>query len=181
MTRLLEDMLELKKKSTEVHLAAGIRSPTEELRRDFLDLARTDKEHADILRDLLGIRLPKGEIPHLDEPETVKQRRPQAGPFPPGTLSGKVQEAVEDSRSQGHEPARIILSSVAFRHLRDEGAVEPRQGNVFGLPTDVDFSWQGEAFAVTSRDQISLSEIVTEMTGTEPPVEKRQSKHHPPA
>lgn len=55
------------------------------------------------------------------------------------------------------------MSSMALRHLRDEGSVAPRQGDVFGLPVDIDFSWEDEAFAISSRGRISLAEIVTEM------------------
>lgn len=32
-----------------------------------------------------------------------------------------------------------------------------------GLPVDIDFSWEKEGFAITSRARVSLAEIVTEM------------------
>lgn len=161
LTWLLQDMLELKKSSTEVFLAAGIRSPTEQLRREFLQLARTDRRHADELRELLGIRIPtEGK-----ETETGTSLGPRIGPFPPGTLSGTIRKALDESKAQGYEASRIVISSIGLRHLRDEGAVESRQGNVFGVPVDVDFSWAGEAFAITSKSRLSLAEIVTEVHG----------------
>lgn len=169
LTRLLQDMLELKKNSTEVFLAAGIRSPTEELRRQFLDLARMDREHADTLRELLGIRIPeKDRRAHADPPAIG----PQVGPFEAGTLSGRLQKALEDAREHGHDPSRLILSSECLRHLRDEGVVMPHRGEIFGVPVDIDFSWTGEAFAVTSKERLSLAEIVTEANPGEPERER---------
>ncbi|MFA5862010.1 MAG: hypothetical protein WDA16_09990, partial [Candidatus Thermoplasmatota archaeon] len=53
LKRLLEDMLSLKKSSTEVFLGAGIGSPTDELRREFLNLADIDRRHAEALRAAL--------------------------------------------------------------------------------------------------------------------------------
>lgn len=158
LTRLLEDMLELKKNSTEVFLAAGIRSPTEELRRQFLDLARMDRQHADILRELLGIRIPKGGKRARDKPSDIG---PQVGPFAAGTLSGRLHKAFEDVREHGHDPSRLVVSSECLRHLRDEGVVKPHQGDIFGVPVDIDFSWEGDAFAITSKERLSLAEIVT--------------------
>ena len=159
LTRLLEDMLELKKNSTEVFLAAGIRSPTEELRRRFLDLARMDREHADILRELLGIRIPKGDARAHGGPPVIG---PQVGPFAAGTLSGRLHKAFEGLREHGHDPSRLVVSSECLRHLRDEGVVKPHQGDIFGVPVDIDFSWEGDAFAITSKERLSLAEIVTE-------------------
>lgn len=158
LKRLLDDMLSLKKSSTEVFLSAGIDSPTEEMRREFLDLADIDRRHAESLRTALGVSIP-------DDPATPTQgfAGVQSGPFPAGTLSRTIKGALEQARDAGHEPIRIILSSTALRHLRDEGSVVPRQGNIFGLPADVDFSWESEAFSIASRARVSLSEIVTEM------------------
>ncbi|MEA3202319.1 MAG: hypothetical protein QOE90_3747 [Thermoplasmata archaeon] len=162
LRRLLEDLLELKKSSTEVFLAAGIRSPNEELRRAFLQLASIDQRHANELRAALGVKRPED---HLPESHAAGHSATGAhvGPFKPGTLSGAIRRSVEESQAAGHEPSRIVASALALRHLRDEGSVEPAQGTAFGLPVDVDFSWGGECFAVTSRSRLSLAEIAIQM------------------
>lgn len=166
LKRLLADMLELKKSSTEVFLGAGIGSPTDQLRREFLELADIDRRHAETLRAALGSHLPQ-------EPTKVVPAGSRGfkgirqGPFPSGTLSETIRASLDQARGEGHEPSRIVLSNMCLRHLRDEGSVEPRQGNVFGVPVDVDFSWADEAFAITSRDRLSLAEIVTEMAVNE--------------
>jgi hypothetical protein len=161
LKRLLDDMLSLKKSSTEVFLGAGIGAPTEELRREFLDLADIDRRHAESLRAALGVHLPND----LSAGSTPRKGYAgvRAGPFPPGTLSGTLRSTLEEARVSGHEPTRIVLSSMALRHLRDEGSVAPHQGDVFGLPADIDFSWEDEAFTIISRGRVSLAEIVTEM------------------
>jgi hypothetical protein len=162
LKRLLEDMLALKKSSTEVFLGAGLSAPTEEMRREFLDLADMDRRHADLLRRMLHVHPPHET--DLDAPWAAPVfDGVQTGPFGPGRLSGKLWDTLEAARGQGHEPSRIVLSGMALRHLRDEGTVAPRQGEIFGLPVDIDFSWRGECFAVTSRERLSLAEIVTEM------------------
>lgn len=165
LERLLDDMLSLKKSSTEVFLSAGIDSPTEEMRREFLELADIDRKHAEALRAALGIRLP-------NDPSSATHgfAGVHSGPFPPGTITRTIKGALEQARTAGHEPIRIILSSMALRHLRDEGSVLPRQGNIFGLPADIDFSWEREAFSIVSRARVSLSEIVTEMEAGERPI-----------
>lgn len=162
LERLLDDMLNLKKSSTEVFLGAGVDSPTEEMRREFLELADIDRKHAEALRAALGIRLP-------GDPSSATHgfADVHTGPFPPGTITRTIKGALEQARTAGHEPIRIVLSSMALRHLRDEGSVLPRQGNIFGLPADIDFSWESEAFSITSRARASLSEIVTEMEAGE--------------
>lgn len=176
LKRLLDDMLNLKKSSTEVFLSAGIDSPTEEMRREFLDLADIDRRHAEALRAALGVRLP-------DDPSSPTQGYAgvHSGPFPAGTLSRTLKGALEQARDAGHEPIRIVLSSMALRHLRDEGSVVPRQGNVFGLPADVDFSWESEAFSITSRANVSLAEIVTEMEAEagDSPIEGKSGGEEP--
>jgi hypothetical protein len=161
LKRLLDDMLTLKKSSTEVFLRAGLSSPSDEMRREFLDLADIDRRHADALRGALGVHLPtdRSSLP----PPRSGYSGVHAGPFPAGTLSDALRAALEEARTSGHEPVRIVLSSMALRHLRDEGSVAPRQGDVFGLPVDIDFSWEQEAFSIASRARVSLAEIVTEM------------------
>lgn len=161
LKRLLDDMLNLKKSSTEVFLGAGLGSPTEQMRREFLDLADIDRKHADALRAALGVHLP--EDPSSSPPITSGYAGVHAGPFKPGTISETIRAAIEEARAAGHEPIRIVLSSMALRHLRDEGSVAPRQGDIFGLPADIDFSWEMEAFSIESRARMSLAEIVTEM------------------
>lgn len=161
LKRLLEDMLTLKKSSTEVFLSAGLSSPTEELRREFLNLADTDRQHAEALRQMLSIHPPGKASP--DAGTVPLFEGVQVGPFPPGQLAGKLWSALEDARTEGHDPSRIVLSGMALRHLRDEGVVAPRQGEIFGLPVDIDFSWRGECFAITSRARLSLAEVVTDM------------------
>lgn len=163
LRRLLEDLLELKKSSTEVFLAAGIRSPNEELRRAFLRLAAVDQGHANELRAALGVKRPEE---HLPESRGASRTATGAheGPFSPGTLSGIVRRTVDESEASGHEPSRIVASPLALRHLRDEGSVERDAGTAFGLPVDVDFSWEGECFAVISRSRLSLAEIAIQMS-----------------
>lgn len=161
LKRLLEDMLSLKTSSTEVFLGVGIASPTEEMRREFLELADIDRQHAEALRKALGARLPEDRSAST---ASIKgYAGVHAGPFAPGTLSATLRNALEEARAARHEPTRIVISSMALRHLRDEGSVAPRQGDVFGVPVDVDFSWEKESFSITSRARISLAEIVTEM------------------
>lgn len=159
LTRLLEDMLTLKKSSTEVFLSAGIGAPSEEMRREFLRLADMDRRHAEALRQALGVRLPKD----TPEPETRRFAGVHTGPFAAGTLSDTVQRSLDQARAAGQEPRRLVMSDTVLRHLRDEGSVPPGQGDVFGLPVDIDLGWQQEAFAIISRSRISLAEIVTEM------------------
>jgi len=159
LARLLRDMLEIKKSSTEVFLAAGIRSPTEEIRREFLELANVDQRHANMLRTILGVKVFLNDIPAATRAANVKG--PHIGPFAPGALSGIVREAIEDSHAAGHEPARLVVSGIVLRHLRDEGAVRPGDGTAFGLPVDIDFSWGGECFAITSLARVSLAEIAS--------------------
>jgi hypothetical protein len=169
LKRLLEDMLALKKSSTEVFLGAGLSAPTEEMRREFLNLADVDRRHAGDLRQMLDIHLPKDPSRGSSE-DAPAFEGVQTGPFPPGQLSGTLWDTLEEARREGHEPSRIVLSGMALRHLRDEGAVAPNQGDIFGLPADIDFSWRGECFAVTSRGRLSLAEVVTEMvTGKDAP------------
>lgn len=165
LKRLLEDMLGLKKSSTEVFLSAGLSAPNEAMRRAFLDLADVDRKHAEALREALGIRMPKDTARLPAPPRGYAGVHP--GPFRPGGLSDAIRSALDAARNAGHEPTRIIMSSMALRHLRDEGSVAPRQGDVFGLPVDVDFSWEHEAFSIASRSRVSLAEIVTEMEASE--------------
>jgi hypothetical protein len=161
LKRLLEDMLSLKRSSTEVFLGAGIGSPTEEMRREFLDLADIDRKHAEVLRVALGARLPK-DASSLAAP--IKgYAGVHAGPFAHGTLSETLRSTLDEARAAGHEPTRIVISSMALRHLRDEGSVVARQGDVFGLPVDVELSWEKDSFSITSRARVSLAEIVTQM------------------
>lgn len=161
LKRLLDDMLTLKKSSTEVFLGAGLGAPTEEMRRAFLELADIDRRHAEDLRGALGVHLPT--VPAEQRHQTTGYVGVQAGPFPPGTISDTIRSALDAARESGHEPARLVLSSMTLRHLRDEGSVAPSQGDVFGVPVDIDFSWDDEAFTIASRSRVSLAEIVTEM------------------
>ncbi|HET6403565.1 MAG TPA: hypothetical protein VFH78_02865 [Candidatus Thermoplasmatota archaeon] len=159
LDRLLRDMLEMKKSSTEVFLAAGIRSPTEAIRREFLELANIDQRHANLLRAILGVNVSFHDV--ADPARALKVKGPHIGPFAPGTLSGLVRRAIDDARAAGHEPARLVVSGIVLRHLRDEGAVKPGEGTAFHLPVDIDFSWDGECFAITSLERVSLAEIAS--------------------
>lgn len=164
LKRLLADMLELKQSSTEVFLGAGLSSPTDEMRREFLELADVDRRHAEVLRKALGGHSP---LSPTDEPhapvERTRARGVFQGPFARGTISREIRAALDEARAEGHEPSRLVLSQACLRHLRDEGSVAPKQGDIFGIPADIDFSWGDEAFAITSRERLSLAEIVTEM------------------
>lgn len=163
LTRVLEDMLTLKKSSTEVFLAAGLAAPTDEIRRRFLQLADIDRGHASALRSALGVRQPGRSEPR----RAGGGAGVEVGPFPGGTLPESLKTAVDRAREHGDEPERILLSSLALRHLRDAGVVEPGRGEIFEIPVDVEFSWSEECFAVMTRNRLSLAEIVSDVRNGE--------------
>lgn len=166
MIKLLDDMLQLKRSSTEVFLGAGLTSPTDEMRKAFLDLADVDRRHAEVLRKLLGGPASPRQMASDPPRPTGSSDAIHTGPFSPGGTAGTIQRALDRLRADGHEPVRLVLSNIALRHLRDEGGIKPNQGEAFGVPVDIDAAWDGEAFAITSRSRVSLAELATEMAAS---------------
>lgn len=158
--RTIQDLLTLKENTTEAFLLVGMRAPTDELRRAFVHLADLDRAHADTLRALLGThrvhhRLVEDAPPRPGVALGAHDRR-----MPDASLARSLEQVLAELRRDGQMPVRIVLSPVALRHARDEGIIGPQDGTLFELPVDVDFGWRGECFAVRTRDQASLAEII---------------------
>lgn len=159
--RLLVDILHIKESTTEAFLLAGMRAPTNELRRVFVALAETDRKHAEALRALLGtyaveaVDLRAGK--YLGDGTATGAFQGRAGE---ASFSRRIHRALEDMRADGQEPTALIMSPVALRHARDEGLLGPNDGTAFGVPVDVDMGWRGECFAIATRERVTLAELI---------------------
>lgn len=160
--RMLADLLHLKESTTEAFLLAGMRAPTDTLRRAFVELADVDRRHADALRGLLGARrIPTHELQDAASRRQGASAGAYAGREGEPTFSRRLARAVEELRADGQEPAGLVLSAVALRHARDEGLLGPDDGTALGLPVEVDFGWCGECFAVETRERVTLAELIS--------------------
>ena len=175
--RLLHDLMSVKEGNNEVLVMAAMRAPTQALRARLLELAERDREHADELRVLLGVDALTTSLRGVnasaggihgargddDDDDTIAGRASvgaAAGRAEGETLGATIAATIDELRDAGEAPARILLSHVALRHLRDEGAISP-DGTAFELPVDVDLGWRGECFAVVTEDRARLSEILS--------------------
>lgn len=169
--RLLQDLMSVKEGNNEVLVMTAMRAPTQALRARLLDLAERDREHADELRVLLGVDALTTSLSGVDgragggrDGGRDDAQRPSlgaaAGRAEGETLGTSIAATVHRLRDAGETPSRLLLSHVALRHLRDEGAISA-EGTAFGLPVDVDLGWRGECFAVLTDDRTRLSEILS--------------------
>jgi len=155
--RAIHDLLRLKEGSSEVVLLTGMQAPTQELRARLVALADRDREHADLLRRLLG----SGALASLRaRPQGDGQLGAHEGRTHGSTLAASVRARVREMEESGVRVDRLVLSAVSLRHLRDEGEVKP-DGTALGLPVDVDFGWRGEGFALVTDARASLAEVVS--------------------
>lgn len=166
--RVLHDLMKVKEGSTEVVVLAAMRAPTESVRERLLALADLDRVHADALRVLLGAREVRESLqaPEKAEPPALPLGVYAAGARS-GTLTDRLRVHIDAMARREDTPRRLILSPAAYRHLRDEGAVQD-DATALGLPVHVDFGWEGEAFTIESGSRVSLSEILTAMRVPDP-------------
>lgn len=169
--QLLHDLLALKEGSNEVIVQLAMVAPTQELRGELLHLADLDRKHADALRVLLGAvasdELVSRRALGPDTPpqgQGVREDRPRER-----TLSATLKGDLRALQERGVLPARLILSPIALRHLRDEGVVG-EDGTVLNLPADVDFGWSGECYAVVTDERVRLAELLSMTEAPEPAV-----------
>lgn len=161
--RLFQDLIVLKEGSNQVVLAAAMRAPTEELRRRLVDLADIDREHADRLRRLLGLRAVPERLPLLDRGSQGPAVGAHGARIPDASLVRTIEVALQELEGRGVTASRLVLSATGLRHLRDEGGLDTEGGTAFGLAVDVDLGWEGECFAFVTRDRVSLAEFITTM------------------
>lgn len=154
--RVLYDLLQLKEGNNEAMLYAAMHAPTDELRRKLVRLADRDREHANVIRALLGAHVP-AEAPRDEGAAALGAREARSAK---GTLARSVKEDLARLKSSGATVVRLVLSPTALRHLRDEGSVAP-DGTVLGLPVDVDFGWSGECHAFATDERVRLSELMS--------------------
>lgn len=155
---VFEDLLVIKESTVEAFLRVGMRAPTESLRREFLRLADMDRRHAEELRAALGTR--QAADARSDARRDGNGVGAHAGRDGDGTLSRSIRRVLDEMRLDGQDASSVVLSAVALRHLRDEGTIGPDETTLFGLDVEIDFGWQGECFAVRSRDHAALAELV---------------------
>lgn len=157
--RLIQNLVTVKEGSTEVFLAAAMRAPTESLRSALVHLADLDRAHADRLRGLLGTEPSRREVPPLEG----RSVGAAGGRREPANLRTNIEEDMEQLQTLGIHPQRLVLSAAALRHLRDEDGVNMEAGTALGLPTEVEFGWAGECYAILTGERVSLAEIVTKL------------------
>lgn len=161
---LLDALIVLKELSTEAFLSAAMAAPSAALRTEIIRLADIDRAHADDLRAIVGASRVIEKLPALESPEAWTSYGAHAGRHAEGTLGRSIRETLDALAGAQVKPARLVLSSVALRHLRDEGHL--RENLAFGLPVDVDLGWGGETYAITTRERVSLAEILTAQAAT---------------
>lgn len=156
-TRAIEEMVLMKELTAESVLLAAMQAPTPALREKLRALADLDREHADVLRALVG----------ADTVAQAESRRAPEGPLgahagrlPGRTLGSSLAAAIARVAQQGVAVRRVVVSPTALRHLRDEGEVAP-DGTIQGFPAEVDFAWGDECFALMTTERVSLASILT--------------------
>lgn len=167
--RLFQDLLALKEGNNDVVLSAAMAAPTEELRQALIALADKDREHADILRRLLGVRGLKERMGKHAAASTSEALGAHDSRYAEGPLRRTVEATLHRLNEHGHTPTRLVVSANALRALRDEGVVDSDAGKAFGLSVDVDLGWEGECFSVITNERVSLSAIITEARTTGAP------------
>lgn len=157
----LGELVELKQASTEALVLAAMHAPTAELRARLMRLADLDRQHAGIVRALMGVpEFPVQEHARDDESPLGVQR----GRDPKATIARSVERAVQELRARGSTPTRLVVSGATLRHLRDEGVVLG-DGTVHGLPVEVDFGWRGDVFAIETDERVRLAELLSRKAG----------------
>lgn len=156
---LLDALIVLKELSTEAFLTVAMSAPTRELRDAIVRLADVDRQHADDLRAIVGRATVRQKLRAQEARDGGDAYGAHAGRSGDGTLGRSVQATLQKLAASRVEPARLVLSPTALRHLRDEGRVHDNVA--FDLPIDVDLGWGGEAFAIVTRERVSLAEILT--------------------
>ena len=163
---LLDALIVLKELSTEAFLTSAMAAPTKDLRDRILRLADIDRQHADDLRAIVGASTVSQKLRAQEARHESDAYGAHAGRSTDGTLGRSIQRTLQRLAAARVKPARLMLSSTSLRHLRDEGHVHDNVA--FDLPIDVDLGWGGEAFAIVTRERVSLAEILTsQATATE--------------
>lgn len=157
--RAIEDLMVLKEGSAEAVILMAMSAPTAELRDRLHALADIDRKHTERLRALLGGK----SLPQRLAAAERKEGRPPLGAHVgrrgSATLAMSIQTSLAAFQERGIEVARVVVSSEAHRHLRDERVLEP-SGRVFGLGLDVDFGWEGECYALITRERMRLAAVI---------------------
>ena len=158
---LLESFLSMTESQLRL-IAYMVRSaPTQEVRKDFDEMAQIHREIAHTLRETLSqlverstSRRPAGRGSRGVQEEDAS-----------GDLRGQIEEAIRDATQAGHAVRLVMLSPTGLRHLRDQGCFKDGQATLGGAPVTVDLSWTTPAFALLSFDAIPLEEIFDEAAG----------------
>lgn len=158
--RLVEDLLTIKEGATECIVAAAMHAPTERMRTELLVLADVDRQHADALRRHIGATSAEDAVRRKTRVHRATTFGAHDGRTSGATLSDSVRDCIASLAHGGHQPSRIYVSSVALRHLRDEGSIPEGEFRAFGLPVHLDLGWHGECWSVATQDRVSLAEIL---------------------
>lgn len=156
---LLDALIVLKELSTEAFLAAAMAAPTRALREDIVRLADIDRQHADDLRAIVGTSTVSEKLRAEEARDEGDSYGAHAGRYTEGTLGRSIEKTLQKLAVANVRPVRLVISSTGLRHLRDEGLVH--DNHAFGIAIDVELGWGGEAFAVMTRERVSLAEIYT--------------------
>lgn len=159
--RLVEDLLILKEGSNEVVAYTAMHAPSRSLRDELLALADVDRVHADGMRALKGgpsMRRAQDRARRERDADETLGAHTSRGEH--ATLLASLRARVDAAEEAGARVSRLVVSDLALRHLRDEGAVAP-DGRVLGRPVDVDFGWRGECYSLVTNERVRLTELLT--------------------